>query len=112
MVEIIVNDKKIEVLSCTWVTRHIKNFGRLWHDTTIDFDIFNIVIDREYVKDLLYFIFEKNEHKIEYMGKVANFYITNETLKKLLEELKNNKNKSFRIEFIGTNTLVGDGYEQ
>lgn len=108
--EIVFDNKKITVENAKWRTEHKKYYPKSIYYGIIEFDIdyVNITIDKNFINDLIYLIFERNEYKIEFDGKVANFYIIPQNLNKLLIELKNEEVQKFHIEFIGTNTKVGD----
>ena len=110
--EIIIDNKKIIVKSAEWRTENKPLYpksGYWWRGVIeIIVDYVNITIDKNFINDLLCLIFERNEHKIEFNGKVANFYITTDNLNKLFIELKNKEVQKLNIEFVGTNAEVGE----
>ena len=106
--EIIIDNKKIIVESAKWWTEHEKYCLLYCGKIEFDIDYVNITIDKNIINDLLCLILEKNEHKIEFDGKVANFYIRPDSLNKLFFGLKNKEVQKLNIEFVGTNTQVGE----
>lgn len=108
--EILIDNKKIIVESAKWRTEHKEYYPKSIYYGKIEFDIdyVNITIDKNTINDLLCLILGRNEHKIEFNGKVANFYITPENIIKLFFELKNKEVQKLNIEFFGTITEVGE----
>ena len=110
--EILIDNKKIIVESAKWQSKRETFFPKseYWWRGGIEIivDYVNITIDKNFINDLLCLIFERNEHKIEFDGKVANFYITIDNLNKLFIELKNKEAQKLNIEFVGTNSEVGE----
>ena len=108
--EILIDNKKIMVESAKWWTEHKEYYlpSRDYSQIEFDIDYVNITIDKNIINDFLCLILEKNEHKIEFDGKVANFYIRPENLNKLFFELKNKEVEKLNILFVGTNTGVGE----
>lgn len=108
--EIIIDNKKIIVESAKWRIEHEKYYsisGR-FYGIEFDLDYVYITIHKNFIKDLLYLLIERSEHKIEFDGKVANFYITTDNLNKLFSELKNEEVQKLNIEFVGTCNEVGE----
>lgn len=107
--EIVINGKKLVVESAKWRVEHEKYYsmsGR-FYGVYFDLDYVDIAIHKDFVKDLFYLLIERNEHKIEFNGKVANFYLPIKAFEKLLDEIKNSDNELFEVKFVGTTNEVG-----
>jgi hypothetical protein len=108
--EIMIDNKKIIVESAKWRIEHEKHYsisGR-FYGVEFDLDYVDITIHKNFIKDLLYLLIERNEHKIEFEGKVANFYLPFKAFEKLFDEIKFVNNEFFEVGFVGTMNEVGE----
>lgn len=108
--EIVIDNKKIIVESAKWRIEHEKHISIRGRFNCVEFDLdyVDITIHKNFIKDLSYLLFERNEHKIEFDGKVANFYLPIRAFKKLFDEIKVGNNEFFEVGFVGTMNKVGE----
>jgi hypothetical protein len=108
--EIIIDNKKIIVESAKWRTEHEKYYSISgnFYGVAFDLDYVDITIHNNFIKDLLFLLIERNEHKIEFDGKVANFYLPFRYFEKLFNEIKVGNNEFFEVGFVGTMNEVGE----